>query len=90
MAATIVTGPVNWVKVSAASDLASFQVATGGTTESFILWSSRSTSGDPTTTQRLLWTWELSLLRDALTHNLTVSVAVNDTGGVLNVQLNHA
>jgi hypothetical protein len=32
----------------------------------------------------------LSLLRDALIHNLTVSVTIGDTGGVLNVQLNHA
>lgn len=90
MAATVVTGTVNWVKVSAASDLASFQVAIGGTVESFILWWSGSTRGDPTTTQRLLWTSELSLLRDALIHNLTVSVTIDDTGGVLNVQLNHA
>jgi hypothetical protein len=83
------TGTVNWVKVSGASDLATFQIATAGTTETFLLWWLGSSPDPPTTTQRLLWTTELSLLRDALTNKLTVTITHDDTSGkIVNVQLN--
>ncbi len=76
-------GTVNWVKVNNAEgvDFALFSVAPagGGTEALFVIWFTATLRETPSVTQRLLWTSQLALVRDALVAKLPVIVFHDDT-----------
>jgi hypothetical protein len=85
----VTSGTVTEIKVnnSVGSDYAFFSVAVEGGrgVEYFYLWSTVGLQESPTVTQRLLWTTQLALLRDALTNKLPVLIVHDDTSAFVQV-----
>jgi hypothetical protein len=76
-------GKVDWVKVNntTGADFALFSVspAGGGGGELFFIWFTAALRTTPSVTDRLLWTSQLALVRDARTANLPIIVFHDDT-----------
>jgi len=80
--ATETHGTVGWVKVNSRpeADFAFFSVSPtgGGREELFIIWFAGVLPQAPSVTQRLLWSAQLALVRDALVAQIPIIVFHDD------------
>jgi hypothetical protein len=71
-------GTVAWVKVNSlpTGDIGSFGVSPtgGGRQELFLIWFAAILPDTPSVTQRMLWTAQLALVRDALVAKIPIIV----------------